>query len=372
MKVIKFFACVYLFVCVNTLNAVGSNGAVSLKQKIGQMLIIGFNGETVPSELQESISEYNLGGVILFNRSLIADKMPNIKNPEQVKNLIADIQKSSKTKMFVTVDQEGGLVARLKARDGFTNKDSATAKQMALSNNPSTVYMESVKIAKMLHELGFNFNFAPSVDLDINPSSPAIGKYERSFSNNPNEVVKYAKAFIDGHHSESIITSIKHFPGHGSSKDDSHEGFVDITDTYSPDELIPFKNLIVQGYNDTVMVAHVFNKNIDEKYPASLSSKFINNILRNEMGYKGVVVTDDLQMKAIEDHFSLEETVVATINAGADILIYGNNLGVYNPNIVKDIVEIVVNNVASGKISEKRINESYQRVMRLKKRYGVI
>ena len=372
MKIMKFCVILYLSLFLNILSADDKVGAVSLKQKIGQMLIIGFNGETVPNELQESISEYNLGGVILFNRSLIPSKMPNIKNPEQVKSLIADIQKSSKTKMFITVDQEGGFVARLKAKDGFTNKDSATARQMALSNNPNALYTESVKIAKMLHELGFNLNFAPSVDVDVNPNSPAIGKYERSFSSNPKEVVKYAKAFIDGHHSESVITSIKHFPGHGSSKDDSHEGFVDITDTYSPAELLPFKNLILQGYNDTIMVAHVFNKNIDEKYPASLSSNFINNVLRNEIGYKGVVITDDLQMKAIEDHFSLEETVVATINAGADILIYGNNLGVYNPNIVKDIVEIVMNNVANGKISEKRINESYQRVIRLKKRYEII
>ena len=372
MIIARFFIITYVMLLLNIFNANARQDKVSLEEKIGQMLIIGFSGETMPEELKVSIEQYNVGGVILFNKSSIPARVPNINNPEQLKSLIASIQKLSKTKMFISVDQEGGFVARLKASDGFTTKDTASAKQIALSKNPNTVYSESVKIAKMLRGLGFNLNFAPSVDLDINPNSPAIGKYERSFSSDPKMVVIYAKAFIDGHHSESIITSLKHFPGHGSSTEDSHEGFVNITETYQNDELLPFKNLILQGYKDTIMVAHVVNKHIDTVYPASLSSNFISHILRNKMGYKGVVVTDDLQMKAIVDHFSLEETVVATINAGTDILVYGNNLGVYNPNIAQEIVTIVVNNINSGKISEARINESYKRIINLKKSYDIV
>ncbi|MCL2567599.1 MAG: glycoside hydrolase family 3 [Alphaproteobacteria bacterium] len=362
----------YLFSAVSLLAAdfdeklISDYKDIPLENKIGQMLLVGFSGTELNDEAREYLSKYHVGGIILFSKAL-NDRIPNIKSPEQVKKLNEDLQNEAEAafaKIFISVDQEGGYVARLNEANGFFNTKSAAE----LGVNPTTgaTYEEAKKIAALLQEYGFNLNFAPVVDVNVNPNNPVIAAHDRSFSDNPNIVVQHALAYIKAHQDMGIITTLKHFPGHGSSTADSHEGFVDITNTYKKYELQPFRDIIKTGYKGGVLTAHVINRNIDTM-PASLSKKFIDGILRGELGFKGVVFSDDLKMKAIEDNFTLEEALVDAINAGTDVIVYGNNIGEYNPNFVKDASEIIKKNVEEGKISMDRIDESYLRIMNLKK-----
>lgn len=338
---------------------------VPLDIKIGQMLMLGFSGDTINQELANYIQKYHIGGVTLFNKPLAKGKTSNIISKQQVKQLNANMQKLADIKLFISVDQEGGKVARLNKSNGFQQYQSPAS--LGATDSASAVYNESAKIAKDLQDSGFNMNFAPAIDVNINPSNPIIGAVDRSFSNDPNKVILYGNAYIKGQHKYGIITSLKHFPGHGSSTKDSHLGLVDITNTYKPQEMLPFKEIIQYNYQDTVMVAHLMDSKIDSQYPASLSKKFITNILREQLKFNGVVISDDLKMGAIEKYYGLDEAVTSFINAGGDIIAYSNNLGTYKKNIADKIVAIIKKNIKNGKISMDRIDESYIRIMKLKK-----
>jgi beta-N-acetylhexosaminidase len=215
--------------------------------------------------------------------------------------------------------------------------------------------------------MGINVDFAPVVDVNRNAANPVIGALQRSFSDDPAIVAKFAEAFIDGLHSHKIISCMKHFPGHGSSAADSHKGFTDVTDSWSTDELIPFRTLISAGKADMIMTAHIFNDNLDKKYPATLSRNVITGILRNELGFNGVIVTDDMQMQAVSGEYGFKDGVYKAVEAGADILLFGNNL-IYEPNLGIKAVSVLKELVNEGRISEKRIKQSYDRIMLLKRR----
>lgn len=337
---------------------------IPLEVKIGQMLLVGFSGYEISDEVKSYINDYHIGGVILFNKSL-SGVTPNIKDPQQVKKLTTDLQNEEKlVKLFISIDQEGGYVARLKESNGFYK--TKTAGELGKGSTKNT-YNEAKKIAKTLKEYGFNLNYAPDVDVNVNPNNPVIAKWERSFSSDPKVVTKHALAYIKAHDELGIITTLKHFPGHGSSTADSHKEFVDITNTYKNYELDPFRDIIKSGFKGGVLTAHIMNTNVDKNYPASLSKAFLTGILREKLGFNGVIFSDDLKMKAIEDHWSMEETLVQVINSGTDVIVYSNNLQKYNPDFVKQAVSLIKKNIKNGKISEDRINESYLRIMKLKK-----
>jgi beta-glucosidase-like glycosyl hydrolase len=179
-------------------------------------------------------------------------------------------------------------------------------------------------------------------------------------------VTQHALQFIKAHHEHEIITVLKHFPGHGSSSQDSHRGWVDVTNTWKPVELKPYINLIDK--TDVIMTAHVFNRSLDPEYPATLSKRIITNILRQDLHYDGVVVSDDLQMKAITSNYGFKEAIQATIEAGVDIILIGNNLK-YDPNIAERTVNVINQLIAEGNITEERIDKSYQRIQQLKRRW---
>ena len=340
---------------------------VSLDEKIGQMIIIGFSGTSMNEELRSYITEYKVGGLIFMNRSLHHSREPNIVSKEQLNTLIEDI-KQLDSSLFLSVDQEGGMVARLRANNGF--KSTITHQEMAKLSNQEA-YNNAKEIAVLVKENGFNVNFAPVVDVN-DDDNPIIGKIKRAFSENPQEIVKFANIYVQAHHEEGLITSIKHFPGHGSSKEDTHKQFVDISNTWNEKELIPYQELINNGYNDIVMIGHVYNKNLDSKMPASMSKEIITGLLRNKLKYKGVIATDSMDMRAISDNYSLKEMVINSINAGVDIIIYANNIDKeYDPTIVNQIHTIIKNAINSGEITESRINESYNRIINLKQRYGI-
>ena len=338
-------------------NQIGSD--THLEQKIGQMLMVGFFGTSAKpgSQICIDIQNYNLGGVILFDFNPVdRSKAKNISSKEQLVNLTRELQHCSPGKnLLIAVDQEGGKVQRLKAKYGFYgNFPKAIDVSKKSVNDASVVYDQ---MGYELNSVGINFNLAPVVDLAINPKNVVINKLGRSYGKDPNKVVKYASIFIAEMHKNNVLTSIKHFPGHGSSVGDTHKGFVDVTNDWQEKELEPYKILIGRGTIDTIMVAHVFNSNLDNTYPASLSHSTITKKLRNEMGYNGVVITDDLQMNAIDKKYGLRETLHLAINAGDDILLFGNQLNPQDTLSTKKLVDI---NIDSNKEELINITEKEQ------------
>lgn len=342
-----------------------------LKQKIGQMLIVGFRGTEVSedSEIIKQINEYNLGGVILFDWDVPGQQFPrNIISPEQTKKLVADLKSLTSPFLFVAIDAEGGAVNRLKEKYGFINIPSA--EEMG-KESPEKVKENALILGEELADLGINIDFAPVVDVNLNPNNPIIGKLGRSFSADPEKVALYASKFIEGLKEKNIIPVIKHFPGQGSATADSHLGIVDTTETFQSKELIPYQKLIGQGYSDIIMTAHIINKSIDPNYPATLSPLFIEKILRKELGFKGVVVSDDMNMGAIANNYGFEESLIKAIQAGCDLLIISNNGTEYNENLPQQAVEAIFKAVQKGELSEERINQADKRIQELKqKRLG--
>ncbi|MFT5730469.1 MAG: beta-N-acetylhexosaminidase [Desulforhopalus sp.] len=337
-----------------------------LDQMIGQLFIIGFKGQTISENdpIGLDIAERNLGGVILFDRHLATQaKTNNITGTEQLEKLTSKLQEFRPEKLLIAVDQEGGRVNRFREEFGFSLTPSAG--DLGLTNATTETAKSSKQTAQMLRSCGINLNFAPVVDLNSNPTNPIIGKIGRSFSNAPDTVCAHASTWIAEHRKENILSCLKHFPGHGSSRDDSHLGFVDITDSWDGAELIPYENLIAEGLADAIMVGHLYNKAFDPNYPATLSLKTIKEILRQKLQYKGIVISDDMQMKAITDKYGLVEACIISLAAGVDMLIIGNNLS-YDPNIFAGIHKEIIQAVDKGTLSEDTIKSAWRRVQNYK------
>ena len=338
---------------------------LSLKQAVGQMLMVGFDGEHIDQEVQTMLKQIGPGGVVLFDRR----NPPNISSPEQVRELTAEIQQTVKIPAFIAIDAEGGYVNRFKTKYGFpVEVPSAENMGKEPAENTRTTAQD---LSFELKQAGVNMNLAPVVDVMINPTSPAIGWLERSFSGDPDKVVEHASAFIDGMHSNNIIPTLKHFPGHGSSTEDTHLGVTDVTDTYEQEkELTPYKQLFQQGYNDPVMTAHIVNNNLDQtSTPATLSSVILTDLLRNGFGFEGVIISDDMQMGAIVEEYGLDQAAVQAIQAGVDILVLANNSDEYNTQTIYNIRNAILQAIQNGEISKTRIYESLERILDLKRRY---
>lgn len=339
---------------------------------IDQLFIVGMRGTTYSekNDFGYLLKNTNVGGIILFDYDSQTKKYgKNITSKIQVSQLTKNLQNNAQTKLFIAIDEEGGAVNRLKKAYGFNPIPSA---ETLGTKSPQFITSEATRLGKDLKQIGVNIDFAPVVDVNVNPKSPAIGKYGRSFSADPNIVIQSATAFINGLHSQGIINSIKHYPGHGSSTADSHLGFVDITNTYKDIELLPFKELIKSKNADMVMVAHVVNKNVDKNYPASLSSVFINTKLRGELAYNGIVITDDLDMGAITNNYSFDDKIVRAINAGNNILILSNNIKAYDRDVVIKARKVIENALEKGTISWDQILNSYNKIQALKAKYKII
>ena len=349
----------------------------TLREKIGQMLIIGFQGKAINEEsaIARSINEDNIGGVILFDynqQSQTFDK--NIESPEQVKKLNLQLQVLTQKfnrlhqrvdlPLFISVDYEGGKVNRLSPRYGFPYIPSPR-KIGQMSLNEANINAKIM--ADTLKSAGFNLNFFPELDVDVNPENPIIGKKDRSFSSIPARVTQYAQLYSNQFLDNGIECSYKHFPGHGSSIADSHLGFVDVTETWSQQELIPFMQVLAEPRHcNMIMVAHIVNRTLDlTGLPASLSYNVITGLLRHDLQFDGVVITDDMQMKAITEYYGLSTAITLSINAGADMLIFGNQL-VEKSQDPRELIDIIEQKVKSGAILESRINEAYNRIIKMK------
>ncbi|HOR01433.1 MAG TPA: glycoside hydrolase family 3 N-terminal domain-containing protein [Anaerolineae bacterium] len=340
----------------------------SLEARIGQMLLVGFRGPAVtPSDtIVRDIAERHLGGVVLFDYDVPSGRpLRNVQSPEQLQALVATLHEAAEEPLLVAVDQEGGHVSRLNERHGFPA--TMPAEHLGRLGDLQVTHDQAGSMAATLAGMGINLNLAPVVDLRLNPENPIIARYERAFSADPEVVAAQALAFIAAHHEQGVLTTLKHFPGHGSSQGDSHLGLVDVTHTWSRVELEPYARIIAAGAADAVMTAHVFNANLDPECPATLSPATITGLLRGELGYDGVVISDDMQMGAIAQQYGFEEAIRRAIAAGVDILAFSNNLA-YDEAIATRAVAAIVGLVRSGAISEARIGESYQRIRRLKSR----
>ncbi len=343
---------------------------LTLDEKIGSMLMVGFMGTSAPknSQICRDIRDYNLAGVILFDVNPVNHKQAkNIATKSQLTQLTQELQSCAKDgKLLISVDQEGGKVQRLKRKYGFYGKFPKASDVIKLGD--ARVKQHYEQMGAELASVGINYNLAPDVDLAINKRNHVIYKLGRSFGADPKQVVHYASIFMDAMHDNGVLTSLKHFPGHGSSLGDTHKGFVNVTKLWKPIELEPYRLLSASHNIDTVMVAHVFNAKLDAKYPATLSNKIINGKLRGEFGFNGVVITDDLQMGAINKKYGLKNTLKLAINAGNDILLFGNQLSVKSMVRTKTLVDTIKRLVQSGAVSLADIEASNERLVILKKK----
>ncbi len=330
--------------------------AKQLEEKIASMIVIGFEGEDInqSTSLYAYLHSGMLGGVILFDK--------NIKDAKQLKRLTTKLQSLSTQKLLITVDEEGGRVSRLGKLPTLTK--TASAMRVATTGE-AYAKTEYKQMAAMLKSVGINCNLAPSVDLAINPQNSVIVKSKRAFSKDPKVVEKYAEIFIKAHKKQGVLTVIKHFPGHGSSLNDSHVGFVDVSESWSEIELEPFSKLIQNVQAPMIMTAHIYNQYLDPKYPATLSYKINQKLLREVLGFKGVLMSDDLQMGAIAKNYSLEETLALTINSGVDLLLFANQIA--QPLSVKQIVDCVVKLVKEGVVDIVHIERANARIAKLKR-----
>ncbi len=371
----------------------------TIEQLAPKLLIMGVDGTSL-SESNPIIDDIRGGisGVILFERNIAKpsgnasqasnqsdnqtnkqasnqtsnktnNKASNQTSPkEQLREFITDLQSVRSAPLIISIDQEGGFVNRLKTKYGFSPMPSQRSVAQRVTESGSVEYADqtAATIAEELTSVGINLNFSPCVDVDVNPSCPVIGRFERSFSEDENQVTELAKIYIEEHRKRGVLTSLKHFPGHGNSLADSHFGLTDITDTWQQErELQPYRELINAELCDMVMVSHLFNRNIDPDYPATLSRPTIDSLLRGVLQWDGVVITDDMQMRAIVDHYGFDEAVTLALNAGVDLFIVGGNIRQEKYSIRERFVEIITEGVKSGKISEERVKESAARIEKL-------
>jgi beta-N-acetylhexosaminidase len=339
----------------------------TLEEKIGQMLIIGFRGTTIGESdaIYKDITINKIGGVVLYDTDIAkGGTVRNIESKAQLAALTESLKKISKTPLLIAIDQEGGRVRRLKPQNGFDETKSHL--ELGKINNLEQTYAEASKIASMLSSEGINLNFAPCTDVATNPRSPIIGTMYRSFSDNAETVYLHSKEFIKAHHDRKIISTIKHFPGYGSATGVKHNDVIDVSKTWNEVELEPYKKLISDKMVDAIMVSHIYNSYLDAEYPASLSEKVVTDLLRKKLKFDGVIIGESPQSTFIIDQYGLNKAIELQVLAGVDVLQFANNI-VYDEAIASKAITVIANMVKNGKITEQRIDESYNRIMKLKK-----
>ena len=347
-----------------------------IKDRIGQMFMVGFDGHQVSLKLRDIILCHGIGGIILFSR--------NITDPIQLADLCNDLQNISKDiPLFISIDQEGGRVSRLK--EPFTQLPPARFFGRLFEKKPQEIQEDKTNefepdykkddvvtllydlgevVARELSSVGINMNLAPVLDVNTNPGNLVIK--DRSFGLDPFTVSILGNAFIKGLQGNGVIAVGKHFPGHGDTDCDSHKQLPTVKHSvkrFEEVELMPFMESIKEGL-ESIMTAHVLYPAWDASMPATLSENILDGILRKKMGFEGLIISDDMDMGAIKSKYSIEEATMHAINAGVDIILIGNNLGK-----LERVMHTTLQAVDKGRISQSRINESVERILGLKNRY---
>jgi beta-N-acetylhexosaminidase len=321
--------------------------------------MIGFRGLTIgPKDPITSALEGGLGGVILFDRDRVKPTR-NITSPEQLNALTASLRAASSGSLLVAIDQEGGLVSRLKPARGFP--DTRSQAEVGATGDPNEAFEAGRSMATTMSSVGIDLDLAPVVDVNVNPTNPAIGALDRSFSADPAVVAAMAEAEIRGLHEGGVRAAIKHFPGLGSATANTDFDHVDVTRTWTAAELVPYRSLIAAGLPDAVMTGHIVNDALDPGVPASLSVATIGGLLRGQLGWTGVVLTDDLGAEAIAGRYKRAEAVALALEAGNDLLLFANQT-VYVADLASELVDTIVRLVTSGRIEEARLDASIERL----------
>ena len=333
-------------------------GADELQRHVGRMIMVGMDGMrpgegTVP-QTRALIERGELGGILLLGR--------NLGSPAEIRALIADVAPpGAPVAPFVAVDQEGGRVQRLRETQGVATIPSAAKVAEMGEGAAAETY---ARAARELAAVGINVNFGPVVDLAVEPLNPVIVGLERSYGADPDVVTRLARTFIDAHREAGIAVALKHFPGHGSSLADSHEGFTDITRSWSPVELEPYRALAAEA--EMVMTGHLYHAGLPgaDGHPVTLAPGVIAAMLRDELGYDGVVVTDDLDMGAIAEHYAFDEAVRMAVNAGNDLLLFSapTRPEGFVPALARDAI---CEGLAGGTIAFDRVEGAHARIERL-------
>jgi beta-N-acetylhexosaminidase len=338
-----------------------------LDAKIGQMIMVGFLGDSERAPgvkaVRDQLAKGIVGGVVLYPE--------NIGSPNELRTLTAFLRNAKSSLVpFIAVDQEGGKVQRLTRRNGHRYFPSA----WSVGRNPAYASADSAErlyatMATELAHAGFNLNFGPVVDLNVNPANPVIGQRDRSFSADPNTVTALARAFILAHRNADIVTVAKHFPGHGSSHVDSHKALADVSESWREIEIEPYRALAKDGLLDAVMLGHLYHPTFSDgaKLPASLSGRAVRALRDKSIGFAGVVVSDDMEMSAVSRAYSLEERVIKAVNAGTDLLVI-SNVQAQDIELGPKIHAIIADAVRDGRISRIRIDKAYGKITALKRR----
>lgn len=330
---------------------------MTLDEKLGQLVIVGIDGYSLDENARRMIENYHVGGFILFGR--------NVKDSDQLLSLVNALKRANaqnKVPLFMSVDEEGGRVSRMPEEI----IELPTNGMVGKVNSGDFSYKIGGILAEEIKSFGFSINFAPILDINSNPENPVIG--DRSFGADPKVVSKLGVQTMKGIQERGVIPVVKHFPGHGDTSVDSHIGLPAVNndiERLKSFELIPFKDAI-KNRAEAVMVAHILLNKIDPDNPASLSKTIITDVLRKQMNFEGIVVTDDMTMGAIAKNYSISDAAVKSINAGADIVLvchgYDNETAVLNA--LKKAVE-------NGAITDQRVDESVYRILELKQKYKV-
>jgi beta-N-acetylhexosaminidase len=329
-----------------------------LRRKIGQMIMVSVPGTRLSQQKKRMLNAGWVGGVILFNQ--------NIVSKGQVALYVKELQANSPTPLFVAVDQEGGTVRRFREGHGFLPLPSLAA--VGKTRNPDLAYRFGLVSGQQLRAVGANLNLAPVVDLDHGLKNSVISKYRRSLGHDPRLVSDMALQIVRGMHSKRVIATAKHFPTQSLTESNPHDTVAVSSVPLSrlqAEDLLPYRRLIENNLLDAVMLSHVIYRDIDPFYPASLSSEMIRRTLREKLGFKGLVISDDLQMSAIKSRFPLETSAVQAVNAGVDILLVTDNME-------GRIMNALVRAVGTGRVSMKCIDEAYARIMGMKAKYGIV
>ncbi|WP_223067915.1 beta-N-acetylhexosaminidase [Paenibacillus caui] len=330
---------------------------MSLDEKIGQMVIVGLEGTTLQEQTRKMIDTYKVGGFILYKN--------NITDADQTPALLNELKKANRNNaapLWLSVDQEGGRVSRMP--ESYVKLPKA--RQIGNTNNENYANRIGQALGEEVKSLGFNMDFAPVLDINSNPDNPVIG--DRSFGAKADTVTKHGIAVMKGIQSEGVAAVVKHFPGHGDTSVDSHLELPVVNKSLKnleSFELLPFKSAI-QNDTDAVMVAHLLIPKIDNKFPASMSSKIITDLLRNSLHYDGVVITDDMTMGGIIKHFGIAEAAVKSVQAGSDLVLVG-----HDDKSESAVVEALREAARNGTISSEDIDKHVYRVLKLKQKYNL-
>jgi len=339
--------------------AAASASAASLEEMAGQMIVIGFKGRTGEAatvrRIAGDIAAGRIGGVILFAR--------NIADPAQLRALTSYLKDhAAGLPPVIAIDQEGGEIERLTRSKGFRTTPSAF--YVARHESPEAAYRTYSRMARQLAASGINMNLGPVIDLDLNPDNPIIGKLNRSFGDDGQVVFKYARAFIEAHRAAGVLTCLKHWPGHGATIGDSHTGSVRVSPINRQLQVQVYADLVQARLADAVMASHVIPDRDKARLPASLNPQSLHN-LRANVEFQGAVISDDMQMGAIRKRFGFADAVVRAVNAGDDLLIFGNML-TYDPDVGDKARAVIVAAVKAGKIKKARLDEAFAHISALK------